>query len=56
VIQTKLDEQPFLILKGKVSSASLQLKTPAANKKLLEFLNVPSKKINLIENHFFDNA
>jgi hypothetical protein len=56
VIQTKLDEQPFLILKGKVSSASLQLKTPAANKKLLEFLNVPSQKINLIENHFFDNA
>ena len=54
VIQSAVDEKPFLELKGKLTGGSFQLKTPAANKRLFEHLGIPYRKAELIENRFFD--
>ena len=54
LIMTKLDEQPFLALKGKLTGGSFQLETPAAGKRLFAHLGIPYKKAELIENRLFD--
>lgn len=56
IIQTELDEQPFLSLKGKLTGGSFQLQTPEASKRLFAYLGIEYKTAELIENHFFDNA
>lgn len=54
VVQSTVDEKPFMDLKGKLTGGSFQLKTPAANKRLFEHLGIPYRKAELIENRFFD--
>ena len=54
IIQTDLDEQPFLSLKGKLTGGSFQLQTPEASKRLFAHLGIEYKTAELIENHFFD--
>lgn len=55
LIETKLDETPFLCLKGKLTGGSFLLKTPAAGKRLFAHLEIPYRKAELIENRFFDD-
>lgn len=54
IIQTDLDERPFLGLRGRLKGGSFQLATHDASKRLFEHLGVPYSTAELIENHFFD--
>lgn len=55
IVMTKLDETPFLRLKGKLDAGAFQLKDLPASKRLLAHLGIPSSRADLIENRFFDH-
>jgi hypothetical protein len=54
VVQSKVDPDVFLGLKGKLTGGSFQLRLPKQGMVLLAALGIPYVKVDLTEGPFFD--